>query len=549
MEHQSATAASSKPGRRLSARCLKASSLLGCSQTPSRQHRLGLSAGPERSIIFSIFEHCIVGVELLDACMEAAGDSRLKQMLSDTFAGKSNGTLDKRSGRMARYLDWAWNKNLEAFPLNEVVVYTYVTSLTFAAPSAATSFIEALNFCRGTLGLAGVAEVLESSRINGAATNQFVKKAPLRQRGALTHRQLVGLECLACTAPSCQDRVAEGAFRFMAYSRSRLSDLNCIRELKFELLPSGLGFVEAKAMANKTATTQEKKARFLPITAVVQPLAPAPHNWALSWHPSRKEAGLDYHRFLLPVPTSCGGWRSRPLTAGEACSWLRDLLQQAGCDLPNQALGTPKVTLLSWMAKYGASPSVHHALGYHVEPGDLSLLTHSRDAAAGALRELAAVLLLVKLGQFMPDESRSGRLAGETEVPEEAPAPSDEADQASRRTSGEEDYSSSSFSGSWTSSESETEGEAVDEIVDELLPQRTVDVEFDKCDSKKLFRHKVGGTVHFQKHDHVVKFMCGRFVHSSYKQITTRSGGCNVCEQCLACAQKFPEAVGLKSAW
>ncbi len=103
------------------------------------------------------------------------------------------------------------------------------------------------------------------------------EKAPLRQRDALNNRQLVGLECLACTAPSCQDRVAAGAFCFMAYSRS-LSDLNYIRELKFELLPSGLGFVEAKAMANKTATTQEKKARFLPLTAVVQSLAPSPHN-------------------------------------------------------------------------------------------------------------------------------------------------------------------------------------------------------------------------------------------------------------------------------
>ncbi len=103
-----------------------------------------------RAIIFSMFEQCTVGVELLNACMEAAGDSRLKQMLSNTCAGKSNRTLDKRSGSMARYLAWARIKNLEAFPLKEVAVYTYVTSLASAAPSAATSFIEALNFCRGT---------------------------------------------------------------------------------------------------------------------------------------------------------------------------------------------------------------------------------------------------------------------------------------------------------------------------------------------------------------------------------------------------------------
>ena len=56
--------------------------------------------------MFEMFEHCSVGSLLLECCLEASGVERLRQVLADTFAGKANGTLDKRSGSMLRFLGW-----------------------------------------------------------------------------------------------------------------------------------------------------------------------------------------------------------------------------------------------------------------------------------------------------------------------------------------------------------------------------------------------------------------------------------------------------------
>jgi hypothetical protein len=311
-------------------------------QDRARQHALWRW----RSLILEMFEVCAVGQELLSSCLEAAGDAKLRQVLADTFAGKANSTLNKRAASMIKYISWCRSEGLPPFPLEETTAYGYVSSLAGGAASTARSFVQALNFCKGVLGLQGVSELMRSRRIAGSAQNQYTKKPPLEQRDPLTLSQVQALESMACKAPSCQDRAAAGAFCFMLYSRARMSDLNCIRELSFELAADGRGFVEAKALGNKTATTQEKKARFLPVTAVVEPLSSG--NWAIEWQKSRALAGLNNHRFLLPAPTAGGGWCSRPLTSGEACRWLKDLLGQVGCIIEGQKLGTHscKVTLL-----------------------------------------------------------------------------------------------------------------------------------------------------------------------------------------------------------
>jgi hypothetical protein len=70
-----------------------------------------------------------------------------------------------------------------------------------------------------------------------------------------------------------------------------------------------------------------------------------------------------------------------------------------------------KVTGLSWMSKVGASDSIRRFLGYHITPGDKSMATYSRDAAAEPLRQFCRMLRMIRLKQFDPDVSRSGYLA------------------------------------------------------------------------------------------------------------------------------------------
>ena len=71
-------------------------------QDRARQHALWRWRG----LIMEMFEVCLVGQELLASCLEAAGDAKLRQVLSDTFAGKANSTLNKRARSMIKYVSW-----------------------------------------------------------------------------------------------------------------------------------------------------------------------------------------------------------------------------------------------------------------------------------------------------------------------------------------------------------------------------------------------------------------------------------------------------------
>ena len=114
----------------------------------------------------------------------------------------------------------------------------------------------------------------------------------------------------------------------------------------------------------------------------------------------------------MPVPRLGGGWGRGRLTASEASVWMRELLEECLPDSSTRAgLGTHscKATRLAWCGRAGLPERVRRLLGYHIKPGDVSMLTYSRDAVAGPLRELGGLLIEVRKGRFLPDASRSGR--------------------------------------------------------------------------------------------------------------------------------------------
>eukprot|EP00969_Alexandrium_andersonii_P331453 14649592-Alexandrium_andersonii.AAC.1 len=53
--------------------------------------------------------------------------------------------------------------------------------------------------------------------------------------------------------------------------------------------------------------------------------------------------------------------------------------------------------------------STRRLLGYHTAPGDRSVIEYSRDELASPLRELEKLYAAIKLGVFIPDETRSGQ--------------------------------------------------------------------------------------------------------------------------------------------
>ena len=114
---------------------------------------------------------------------------------------------------------------------------------------------------------------------------------------------------------------------------------------------------------------------------------------------------------------------------------MKELIRQRGVEV-GEGFGTHsmKATLLSWAAKRGLPPDVRTALGYHVQVGQDSTLTYSRDALARPLRKLEAMLSEVRLGTFDPDVSRSGRLVAAAEVQE------DDADVTNEKVEAEQEW-------------------------------------------------------------------------------------------------------------
>eukprot|EP00969_Alexandrium_andersonii_P128857 5694840-Alexandrium_andersonii.AAC.1 len=73
----------------------------------------------------------------------------------------------------------------------------------------AQSFIEALHFCAGTLGLKGVDELL-SPRVRGSAQRAWMQKRLTRKDPPVPARWVAKLEELVCNADSLVDRVLCG---------------------------------------------------------------------------------------------------------------------------------------------------------------------------------------------------------------------------------------------------------------------------------------------------------------------------------------------------
>jgi len=109
-----------------------------------------------------------------------------------------------------------------------------------------------------------------------------------------------------------------------------------------------------------------------------------------------------------------GRWTERSISSSECRKWASKLLllEDGKADVKDLGSHTAKVTTLNWMAVLGATAQVRKALGYHIDQADVTMSVYSRDMIAEPLRQLERCLAAVRLGVFLPDESRSGALRG-----------------------------------------------------------------------------------------------------------------------------------------
>ena len=333
-----------------------------------------------------------------------------EEVLEDVFAKKKTGTLQMRASSLLLYVRWCQAKGFDPFPLSEDLAYVYVDELrkNNAPATRANSFRSSLAFCKGTLLLPGVDEVLASSRVTGSAHRSFLNKRLLKQRDALTVSQVEVLEMIVSGDYPMKDRVFAGHCLLCVYGRLRFGDSQHIEEepvVEEDYLECGLSM-------HKTIHLAGRARRLLPVVAPTLRISGT--NWGASYLEVRSQSSLRAWPGtpFLPSPILGAGWGASKLHTTEAAMWLCEMLSRYGVpkeSLTNVGAHSLKATALSWLAKAGVEERVRRILGYHIKPKDSSVVLYYRDALAGSLAKLVEVIGYIRVGRFRPDASRSGR--------------------------------------------------------------------------------------------------------------------------------------------
>ena len=249
---------------------------------------------------------------------QLAADVDERELILDGIMGtKSPSTVIKRANALLAFYRWhATEFAGHCIPFQEKEVWTYIKHLlaSGAAPTRATSFIQALRFARSILQVDGTQECLDSRRITGQAELMLSKKAPTRQARPLTVREVVRLREIAISPEEpLVNRVAATHFLLMIYGRCRNSDLVHVQEIlhdsNIKSDGSFAGYIQISTRHHKSSRAAAAKSLLLPIVASGESVCD--YGWLDAWVQSRKEAGLlvsglvDGPLFPAPKPSGC----------------------------------------------------------------------------------------------------------------------------------------------------------------------------------------------------------------------------------------------------
>lgn len=360
-------------------------------------------------------------------------DKQMGSSILDTFSAKATSTLVKRAGSLWRFARFCSTRGV-LDPLNphESTVYEYMQFLkVHGSPTSAHDFLQAWRFIYHTVGLkCGPIETVLSTRICGAADGMFSAKRKLVQAKPLTTRMVLALERIVLIGPYLHWRVIAGHFLLCLGSCSRFADSIRLDSITFDEW-GGLTLIEASETQYKTATTRERKSRLLPILCLGRFLAA--ESWGPVWMRLRAEAGFGTDPSLCAFSEITSTWLTRSMSTGEAALFLKEFLLGSGFDaaeLEGVSTHSLKSTILSYVAKGNYLPLPdRRILGHHLEPGDNSAVTYSRDELSRLMVKVEVMLQDIRNSKFKPDDSRVRRIAEQTaEVIEEVQVSESEPD-------------------------------------------------------------------------------------------------------------------------
>ena len=343
-------------------------------------------------------------------------DSKVHDFLDNVLARRPPATLLKRAVEVLKFAEYCKSKGLKPFPFEETVVYDYMDWLKLQPGTAATKLLsvrQSIQFAGYILRFDGVQNIRNSQGIDGMVFKKLLEKRILKQSKVFTVNLLISIMILIDHGENELNTLFLCHILFCVFARSRWTDHAHISRLEVDEDPDGIffgGYMCGETLRAKTSISAQQRRMFLPLTAVLWTfLPPGTKKWWNEMMRLRESFGLEVKEGapFFPAPAIHGGFCKRPLTAGEATSWLREILRSHS--LPCEGLTSHgcKATLLSWCAKQGVEPAVRLLLGYHVGASSNTLLHYSRDALAGPLARLNDVVRQVVLGRFRPDLPRS----------------------------------------------------------------------------------------------------------------------------------------------
>ena len=468
-----------------------------------------------------------LGQSLLDKSGRMMMESDISATFRDVFSGKATATLAKRASALWRYGQWI-AKNGMGNPLSytEEKVYRYVQHLDGGPATSADSFLQAVRFSIHLLGVRGVTmDAIISARVKGCAGRQFASKRPLKQAIPLSRQMVEALEKEAATG-DIKDYITlvAGQLAFCLHACSRFSDSLHIEELTVTTY-GNICLVETSTRKHKTATTKEKKSRFLPMSCLGIGLGLL--NWAANWVKARDFWGIDVRSgTALPAYSEVDcKLITRPLTTGEATLYLREILTNQGCpsaEVESVTTHSLKVTILTWAAQScRISFQDRMLMGHHIPKGDMSVLVYSREEMIRLLAQTHGLLQLIRDGVLDPDRPRVRKLA-----------------KLLKRKRDESVSESSAESSSDSSDSSDEDCDVEDCVVDEraCMGLSAQEPPAEMLDVSSLRIHKLSGVAHSLDGDD--KFACGRKLTANYMELDP-TWELQTLPVCLQCQRSF----------
>ena len=336
-----------------------------------------------------------------------------KEILRDVLGNKSPNTVNKRSNSFLALADWLHEQGSFSwpFPIEGVLDFMNAEIHGKKSSSRGKALLGALRFFKHVMHFDQLDLIINDPQLVGRSQRLDGMKEKLRQARPLKLSEVKQMENFMIGDGTDRDKYLMGGALFALFSRSRWSDISLVESLELdacEVNGQPYGFLESSTRHQKTGTSALKKAMQTPLVSPV--LGVTDVEWAHIWVEIVMSFGVDLSETpfgpICRAPQSDGKLTNRSVTSEEIGDFLNAFLQLEG----DQCVSSHslKRTTLAWASKYGLPETTRAMLGHHEVPGQ-SMACYSRDLLARPLAQYQSMLLNVRRGYFLPDESRSGR--------------------------------------------------------------------------------------------------------------------------------------------